>query len=54
MISFVNIISDEEIEIEVEPLTKTAYERVMIKPYNKGIEHKKRGRAGWHVLHVLD
>lgn len=43
IVSYVNIISDEEIEIEVEPLTKTAYERVMIKPYNKGIEHKKRG-----------
>ena len=43
VVSFVNIVSDEEIEIAVEPLTKTAYERVMIKPYAKGVGYEKRG-----------
>lgn len=38
IVSYVNLIADEEIRIEVEPLTKTAYERIMVKPYSKGIE----------------
>ena len=38
--SFVNLISDEGIEIAVEPLTKTTFERVMIKPYAKGVSHR--------------
>ena len=41
--SYVNLISDEEIEIAVEPLTKTAYERIMIKPYAKNIQYSKQG-----------
>ena len=40
--SYVNLISDEEIEIAVEPLTKTAYERIMIKPYAKNINYRKQ------------
>lgn len=36
-VSYVNFVSDEAIEIAVEPLTKTAYERIMIKPYAKKI-----------------
>ena len=38
IVSYVNLITDEEIRIEVEPLTKTAYERIMVKPYSKGIK----------------
>jgi hypothetical protein len=41
--SYVNLVSDEEIEITVEPLTKTAYERIMIKPYAKNILYSKQG-----------
>lgn len=41
--SYVNLISDEEIEIAVEPLTKTAYERIMIKPYAKNVSYRKEG-----------
>ena len=41
--SYVNLVSDEEIEITVEPLTKTAYERIMIKPYAKNIQYSKQG-----------
>lgn len=41
--SYVNLISDEEIEIVVEPLTKTAYERIMIKPYAKNVSYRKEG-----------
>ena len=37
-VSYVNLISDEKIDIEVEPLTKTAYERLMLKPYAKGVK----------------
>ena len=41
--SYVNLVSDEEIEIAVEPLTKTAYERIMIKPYAKNVSYRKEG-----------
>ena len=34
--SFVNIVSDEEIELEVS--VKVEYERILIKPYSKGVE----------------
>lgn len=56
------MISDEEINLEVEPLTKTAYERIMIKPYSKGVKAEKRnGRIvfslkenGGYVLELDD
>ena len=41
--SYVNLVSDEDIEITVEPLTKTAYERIMIKPYAKNVSYRKEG-----------
>ena len=41
IVSYVNLISDEEIRIEIEPLTKVAYERIMVKPYSKGIKTEK-------------
>ncbi len=43
IVSFVNLVSDEEIEIAVESLTKTDYNRVMIKPYAKNVQYEKRG-----------
>lgn len=43
IVSFVNLISDEEIKIEVEPLTKTAFNRIMLKPYSKGVKVEKVG-----------
>ncbi len=43
IVSFINIVSDEEIKIEVEPLSKTAYERIMVKPYFKGVKAEKAG-----------
>lgn len=37
LVSFVNIVSDEEINLEVEILSD--YENIMIRPYSKGIEY---------------
>ncbi|MBQ2273030.1 MAG: hypothetical protein II337_06190, partial [Clostridia bacterium] len=60
--SFVNLVSDEPLSVEVEPLTKQAYERVMLKPYAKGVVWEKRGnrisfsltRHGGYVLELDD
>ena len=41
--SFVNLVSDEEITVEVEPLTKSVEGKIMIKPYSKGISHRVEG-----------
>ncbi len=43
LVSYVNLVSDEEIKIEVEPLTKTAYNRILVKPYSKGVKTEKVG-----------
>ena len=43
LVSFVNLVADEQVTIEVEPLTKTAYERIMVKPYSKGVKAEKVG-----------
>ena len=40
LVSYVNLVSDEAIEIAVEPLTKTAYEKIMLKPYRKQVTTK--------------
>lgn len=61
-VSFVNLVADETVTLEVEPLTKTAYRRVMLKPYAKGIRPEKRGNrlvfslteAGGYVLELDD
>lgn len=37
-VSYVNLVSDEAIELAVEPLTKIAYNRIMLKPYARGVE----------------
>ncbi len=41
--SYVNLVSDEDVTLEVEPLTKTAYDRIMLKPYSKGVKVEKKG-----------
>ncbi len=41
IVSYVNLVSDEELEIEVEPLTKKADGKIMIKPYSKEIAPKR-------------
>ncbi len=41
IVSYVNLVSDEELEIEVEPLTKNADGKIMVKPYSKGVKPKK-------------
>ncbi len=37
-VSFVNLVTDEAVEIAVEPLTKTAYRKIMLKPYAKKVQ----------------
>ena len=39
-VSFINLVSDEDVELTVEPLTKTEYSRVMLKPYDLGVNPK--------------
>ena len=41
--SYVNLISDEEIKIEVEPLKKKEYKRIMLKPYSKAVKTERAG-----------
>ena len=40
VVSFVNIVSDEELNVEVIP--NISYEKILIKPYSKRIEHEER------------
>ena len=40
--SFVNLVTDEDVELTVEPLTKKDYGKVMIKPYAKGVTPRTR------------
>lgn len=62
IVSFVNIVSDEEIDFEVFPLTKSVDGRVMIKPYSKEIQHEKTEESikfslkenGAYVLEIDD
>lgn len=41
--SYVNLVSDEAISVEVQLLTKSACERVMIKPYAKAVSFERNG-----------
>ena len=41
-VSFVNIVSDEDLHIEVIP-KKTDYERIILKPYSKKVNVEKQG-----------
>ena len=60
--SYVNLVSDEEIQIEVEPLTKSVDGKIMIKPYSKGIQPNVEGNKikfslkehGGYVLEIDD
>lgn len=60
--SYVNLVCDGEVTLEVEPLTKKAYERVMLKPYSKGVQAtEKAGKIcftltenGGYVLELDD
>lgn len=45
VVSFVNLIADQEIDVTVLPQTKTDFSRVMIKPYSKGVTPTKDGGA---------
>jgi len=38
VVSYINLVADEAVTLEVEPLTKSANGKIMIKPYSKGIE----------------
>ncbi len=42
-VSYINLVSDEEIELTVQPLSKKEYSRIMIKPYSKGVKFTKDG-----------
>ena len=61
-VSFVNIVADEDVAIQVEPLSEIAGKRVMLKPYSKGIAPEIEGGkisfvlndAGGYVLEIGD
>lgn len=50
IVSYVNLVSNEDVTIEVEPLTKTAYNRIMVKPYSRGVKAEK---ANGRILFTL-
>lgn len=60
--SFVNLVSDEAFEIEVEPLKKSVSGRVMIKPYSKDVKAERVGnrirftlnQSGGYVFQIDD
>ena len=60
--SYVNLVSDETLEIRVEPCVKPLDGKIMIKPYYKGIEAKTEGNQivfsikenGGYVLEIGD
>ena len=41
IVSYVNLVSDEELKIEVKPLTKKADGKIMVKPYSKEIKTER-------------
>ncbi len=43
LVSYVNLITDEAVTLEVEPLSDAAYERIMLKPYSKGVLPRREG-----------
>ena len=61
VVSFVNLVSDEPVSLDVEPLSG-AYEKIMLKPYSKGVKVAKRGEKlafslaenGGYVLELDD
>lgn len=61
-VSYINLVSSEEICIEVEPLAKKNFEKIMLKPYSKGIKPQVVGNRivftlkenGGYVLELDD
>lgn len=61
-VSYVNLISDEAVTVEIEPLTRQASGRVMVKPYSKGIQPQVKSdritftisQNGGYVLEIDD
>lgn len=43
MVSYVNLVADEAVTVEVEPLSKPVDGHVMIKPYSKGVQAERVG-----------
>ncbi len=62
MASYVNLVSDEVLKIEVEPLKKSVDGKIMLKPYSKGIRPTVEGKKivfsvaepGGYVLEIDD
>ncbi len=62
VVSYVNLISDEEVTLEVEPVSKRVDGKIMIKPYSKGIQPQVNGdrivfsirENGGYVLEIDD
>ena len=61
LVSFVNLVSDEPISLEISPVDQN-FEKVMLKPYSKGVKVAKRGEKiafslsenGGYVLELDD
>lgn len=62
VVSYINLVSDEEIELLVQPVEKKEYKKVMIKPYSKNVTHEigddgikfKLSQNGAYVLELDD
>lgn len=60
--SYVNLVSDETLEIRVEPCAKSLDGKIMVKPYSKGVKAKTEGNQivfsikehGGYVLQIGD
>ncbi len=62
VVSYVNLVADEAVTLEVEPLTKPVNGKIMIKPYSKGVKPRAVGgrivftipENGGYVLEIDD
>ena len=39
-ISYINLVSDEELQVEIEPLVKENFKKILLKPYSKNVNPK--------------
>lgn len=39
-VSYINLVSDEELKVEIEPISKENFNKIMVKPYSKGVKTK--------------
>lgn len=61
-VSYINVVSDEDIEIAVEPLAKENFKKILLKPYSKGVKPQLIGNKivfklkenGGYVLELDD